>query len=106
MNRFPNPGDVLCPGHTKRKTKGAVPAADADEGGIPEPADSKKVVLGISYCKNLHTAVALLRIVDGTKEGNRFKDGKIQSQLDFITPMGFPNKIKRCAFSVCLLCLF
>ena len=57
MNRFPNPGDVLCPGRTKRKTKGAVPAADADEGGIPEPADSKKGVLGISYCKNLHTAV-------------------------------------------------
>ena len=106
MNRFPNPGDVLCPGRTKRKTKGAVPAADADEGGITEPADSKKGVLGISYCKNLHTAVALLRIVDGTEEGNRFKDGKIQQQLDFITPLGFPNTIKRCAFSVCLLCLF
>jgi len=106
MNRFPNPGDVLCPGRTKRKTKGAVPAADADEGGIPEPADFKKGILGISYCKNLHTAVALLRIVDGTKEGNGVKDGKIQPQLDFITPLGFPNTIKRCAFSVCLLCLF
>ena len=98
MNRYPNPSDVLYLGRTKRKIKGAVPAADADEGGIPEPADSKKGVLGISYCKNLHTAVAFLRIVDGTKEGNGFKDGKIQPQLDFITPIGLPNTTKRCAF--------
>jgi hypothetical protein len=63
--------------------KGAVHAADADEGGIPDSATFKKGVLGISYCKNLHTAVAFLRIVDGTKEGNGFKDGKSQPQLDF-----------------------
>ena len=56
--------------------KGAVHAAEADEGGIPDPADFKKGFLGISYCKNLHTAVAFLRIVDGIKEGNGFKDGK------------------------------
>ena len=101
MNRCSNPGDVPCPGRAKRtpKNKGAVHAAEADEGGIPDSNTFKKGVLGISYCKNFHTAVALLRIVDGTNEGNGFKDGKSQQQLDFLTPMGLPNTINRCAFS-------
>ncbi len=72
MKRCPNPGHVLCPGRAKRKTdtktKGDVPAAEADEGSIPEPANYKMGVLGISYCKNLHTAVAFLLIMHGTKE--------------------------------------
>ena len=64
----------------------------------------KKGVLGISYCKYLHTAVAFMRIVDGTfgtKEVNGFKDhdGKSQPQLNFLTPIGLPNTINRCAFS-------
>jgi len=79
-----------------------VHAAEADEGGIPDSTTFKKGVLGIShsYCKYLHTAVAFMRIVDGTKEGNGFKDGKSQPQLDFLTPIGLPNTINRCAFSV------
>jgi hypothetical protein len=51
----------------------------------------------MTYCNNIHTAIAFLRIVDGTKSGNRYRDGKVQPQLDFITPAGAPNEIKRCA---------
>jgi hypothetical protein len=77
-----------------------VHAAEADEGGIPDSTTFKKGVLGISqsYCKYLHTAVAFMRIVDGTKEGNGFKDGKSQPQLNFLTPIGLPNTINSCAF--------
>ena len=93
---------MSCPGRAKRtpKNKGAVHAAEADEGGIPDSTTFKKGVLGISisYCKYLHTAVAFMRIVDGTEEGNGFKDGKSQPQLDFLTPMGLPNTINRFAF--------
>ena len=40
----PSPGDVLCPGRAKRtpKNKGVVPAAEADEGGIPDSTIFKK----------------------------------------------------------------
>ncbi len=53
MNRCPNPGDVLCPGRAKRtpKNKGAVPAAEADEGDIPDSTIFKKKVMDSKMVK-------------------------------------------------------
>ena len=82
MNRFDSD---LCPSRAKQKIKGAVSAAEADEGSIPELADFslEKGALAMNYCKNIHAAIAFLRIVDGTKSGNGYRDGKVQPQLDF-----------------------